>query len=608
VAGLESDRDGRAFAPVDVDGDGDLDLIVKNRNTPQLVLLRNDSPDRNQSIAFKLIGRRSNRDAVGASIRLITEEGERTKSVRLGSGFLTQSSRQVLFGLGSSTEIKAAVVTWPSGQQDRIERPPVDSVVVLREGQREFEASPFQARLDVVPVPADTVAAKSEPADADAGGTWLVDPISVPPLAGENLQGDPVDLAGWRGQFLWVNFWATWCAPCQVELQQWKAAYERIQQAGAEVVAVSVDEPGTEGLVRQFAAQKRLPFPVVLPDRSSVHAYKVFHRNLLRRPRDLQIPTTYLVNPQGEVVKVYRGATHPDSLLRDLQDMPASAEARWEAALPYPGQQLRSRPSRDYVALAFSFMNAGLTEISQRYLTRATNVLQEHVRRRPDNKMVHLYLGVALLSVGQPWAAQEALQKAIELDPEFADGYFNLGVAYSQLGQAQNALGAFAKTVDLDPGFADAYFNLAVIHRSLGRLEGARSALESMARLTPDSPEPFAELGVVHAERGALDDAITSFKRALELEPENTDVLRNLGVLYYQQGQLPLAAATLEQAHRLAPTQAETALSLAVTYAAVGRLAEARTVLESLLRVHPHEERARQLLQEIERISGPGRP
>jgi len=602
VAGLDSDRDGRAFAALDLDGDGDLDLIVKNRNTPQLMLLRNDSPDRNHSIAFKLVGRDSNRDAVGAKIRLITDAGERTKFVRLGSGFLSQTSLKVFFGLGSSTEVRAAIVTWPGGKEERFENLPADNEVVLEEGQGRFEAFGFRPASQRAPAGPRLAEVEDKPAEADGEGSWLVEPVPAPLLAATDLKGQKTELAAWRGRNVLVNFWATWCAPCQSELQQWKEAYERIRQAGAEVVAVSVDEPGTEPVVAQFVADKQLPFPVLLPEPSSVHTYKIFHRSLLRRPRDLQIPTTYLVNPQGEVVKVYRGVTHPDRLLNDLQWIPDSAEARWRTALPYPGRQVHSRPTRDYVALAFSFMNAGIAEASRSYLPRATSSLLEHVRRNPTNKMVHLYLGVALLAAKEPREARVVLEKAVALDPMFADGYFNLGVAYSELGQADDAASAFEKVVQLDPGFADAYFNLALIYRSRGQLQKAISSLEAMARLAPDSPEPFAELGVVHAERGALEEAIASFQRAQELQPQNADTVRNLGVLYYQIGQLALAADTLEQAHRLAPDSADTALSLAVAYAAVGRLAEARAVLEILLRANPDEGRAQRLLRELDRL------
>lgn len=103
VSGLDFPEDGRAFAAFDFDQDGDLDLVVKNRNSPQLRLLRNDSAGTNHSIAFRLQGSKTNHDAVGARLLLETSKRSYSKIVRSGSGFLSQPSRIVYFGLGSET-------------------------------------------------------------------------------------------------------------------------------------------------------------------------------------------------------------------------------------------------------------------------------------------------------------------------------------------------------------------------------------------------------------------------------------------------------------------------------------------------------------------------
>ena len=606
--GLDSDRDGRAFVAFDFDQDGDLDLVVKNRNTPQLALLRNDSQNQNHGIAFKLIGRQSNRDAVGAVLRITTGQGVRTKYVQMGSGFLSQSSLQVYFGLGSDTQVREVSVTWPSGRQDRFERLPADQLIILREGEAEFQRQAFVSAAKSFPVTVHREPQRQEKTRRETAGDWLVEPVPVPALAGKDLRGNEVTLAHWRGRPLLLNFWATWCVPCQKELSLWREAYDKFRAAGAEIIAVSVDEPGTEQVVRQFAADQGLQFPVLLPTAASVHVYNIFHRNLLRRPRNLQIPTTLLINARGQVVKVYRGSTHPAELLNDLRKLPDTPEQLMAMALPYRGRQIHPRNSRDYVALAFSFLNAGVAEAGQPYLPLATALLRDTSRTHPDNKMVQLYLGVASLASGQMQQAQAALEKAIKLDPAFADAYFNLAVAYSGLGQPQEAIAALEKTVQLDPGFADAYFNLAIVYGGLGQHEKALAALERRSELAPDDAETHNQMGVFQVDLGALEDAIGSFERAAQIQPDNVEPLRNLGIVYYRKGLLLLAEETLEKAQRLAPNDSDTLVALAVTYFQRGKSDEARLLLEKLLDASPEEERARQLLEEIRRLTRTGRP
>ena len=98
--GLDFVEDGRAFALADFDHDGRQEVFLKNRNGPQLRLLKNVMPSLPPSIAFRLRGRKSNRDAIGAAVTVETESGRQTRLLQAGSGFLSQHSKELFFGLG----------------------------------------------------------------------------------------------------------------------------------------------------------------------------------------------------------------------------------------------------------------------------------------------------------------------------------------------------------------------------------------------------------------------------------------------------------------------------------------------------------------------------
>src|SRR5262249_17686695 len=146
LSGLDFPDDGRAFSTLDFDNDGDLDLIVKNRTAPQVRVLRNDTSNTNHSVAFELVGRRSNRDAVGAKVILSAGGWSRIKEVRSGSGFLSQHTKRLYFGLGADTAITGVKIDWPSGAHQELAGVPADALIRVEEGVSGFSARPFQPK------------------------------------------------------------------------------------------------------------------------------------------------------------------------------------------------------------------------------------------------------------------------------------------------------------------------------------------------------------------------------------------------------------------------------------------------------------------------------
>jgi hypothetical protein len=110
-------RVARGLAYGDFDRDGDLDLLVTTNNGPAL-LFRNDQLSGHRSIRFRLIGTSSNRDAIGASVRVVTGGMSQTRMVKSGSSYLSQSELPVTFGLGRRDRVETAVVTWPNGRTE----------------------------------------------------------------------------------------------------------------------------------------------------------------------------------------------------------------------------------------------------------------------------------------------------------------------------------------------------------------------------------------------------------------------------------------------------------------------------------------------------------
>lgn len=108
---------GRGLACGDFDRDGDTDILMTTNNGPAY-LFRNDQLAGNRSIKFVLVGTKSNRDAIGASVRIFHEGGSQVRMVKGGSSYLSQSELPVTFGLHKLDRIDRVVIEWPSGKSE----------------------------------------------------------------------------------------------------------------------------------------------------------------------------------------------------------------------------------------------------------------------------------------------------------------------------------------------------------------------------------------------------------------------------------------------------------------------------------------------------------
>ncbi len=137
-------RVARGTAYADIDNDGDLDLLVTT-NGGRALLFRNDGGT-NRSLRVRLVGTQSNRNGLGAVVRVSAGGEQQWRMLRSGSSYLSQSELVLTFGLGSQAKAEAVEVRWPSGRVDRLANVAAGQMITVKEGEGLLSAQPFRKK------------------------------------------------------------------------------------------------------------------------------------------------------------------------------------------------------------------------------------------------------------------------------------------------------------------------------------------------------------------------------------------------------------------------------------------------------------------------------
>ena len=142
--GFEPERVGRGLFVADIDGDGDLDMLITN-NGQTVELLRNDGDSRGNALIVRLVGTKSNRDGIGARVRVTSGGRSWVRDVRAGSSYLGQNDLRVHVGVGTTAQVDVEV-RWPSGAVETVRGIAANQSVTVSEGKGITGRVAFAAR------------------------------------------------------------------------------------------------------------------------------------------------------------------------------------------------------------------------------------------------------------------------------------------------------------------------------------------------------------------------------------------------------------------------------------------------------------------------------
>ncbi len=490
--GFDFPDDGRALAQTDWDGDGDLDLWIANRSGPQIRFLRNDLQTSNHFLAVRLRGEDCNRDAIGARVEVVLDDEKQTrlvKTLRAGEGFLAQSSKELLFGLGGAESVNDVLVVWPGGERESFGKLKSDQRYQLVEHSGEAKVwSPPARKLDLGP---GEVAAAKSPGLARVVSTAQlpVPPLDYTSFGGEQHrigEGNNADKSKKRLPLL-INLWASWCRACIPELREFGKHSEELKAAGVEVVVLSVDrldqEKGKQvGNAEAMLAKLGYQGTAGWATSETVEMLELVHEHLFDLHVPLSLPTSLLLDENGELAVIYRGPVDVAQLIADVETLNASDS---ELQLPFPGRWHTHNRRISPLDLAWKLVERGHLDQSIEYIDENRPLLENHFNAP---KLLTL-VGNAELGRGNARQAQTYYQQALELDVNY--------------GEAQNNL-AWTLATHPDEALRN---GPEAIRLATAALQSRRGNILSM----------LDTLSAAYAENGQFEQAVKVARKAIEI-------------------------------------------------------------------------------------------
>ena len=579
-------EDARAFVLADLDHDGRLEVILKNRNAPQVRVLHNELHEIGKSVSFCLRGTRSNRDAIGASITITGGGIVQTKYLQAGSGFLSQHAKELFFGVGSQADTLEATVRWPSGLTQKFSDLPAGHRIHIQEGDSAFRAFPFATkqydRVTVSPVSArEPLPLQSE--------TWLIQPLKAPELALTDLDGVEHTLSAWNGRPALLTFWSTEARESLLQLDRLKTNASLLARSRLHVAAINLDEAEHRAEARRIAAQYRSFATLLFATDELSGIYNLLYRHLFDRRRDMPIPASLLLDSNGMIAKVYQAIVDASHIVEDSTSIPADHDGRMRLALPFPGMLVQDTFERNDFTYGVALYQHG-------FLDQAAESFRQVIAAKPDDPNAYYNLGSLYLRRNRLDEAKGYLQRTVELRPGFAEAWNNLGMLAAQEGNTDEAVKDFQESIRIRPGYFTAHLNLGNLYRREKAFDKAQDSLARALSIRPDDPEIHYSLGMLFAQQNDFEGAAKYLEQAIAIRPDYPEALNNLGIVYVRRQDYGKAEDEFLTGIKVAPAFDQSYLNLARLYAMQNDRQKARDVLQKLLLLQPDNANAKQAL------------
>ena len=506
TSGLDFIDDGRGLALSDWDHDGRVDLWIMNRTGPRLRFVRNTLETENHSVAIRLAGKNGNGAGIGARVEVILEADSPAliKTVRAGSGYLSQSSKWLHFGLGGEQQsrIKTVKVQWPGGKLESFSGATANGHFILKQGTA--TATPWQApTVSLESLKANLPDLPASPETPSR--VVLLKPAPIPAhLTFTNSSGEEKPLTDRFGEKpVALHLWATWCPNCEKELKEWAASAKDFTDAGIEVLSICVDEPGDDRKddltkAQKFASELGYSFDVGLANAALIENLNILQRTFIGRQSDLPIPATILIDKSGRASAVYKGPVSTTRLAKDSQICGANSGKILAHAIPYKGQWQTQPKGLVPRSVAVKMIANGMLDDARAYL----------------HQLLPLYGGSE---------EEGSLSEAAECQRV-------LGAIAHEKSEFETAISHYLQSLEIIPDQKPVLSELMRSYIRTGKTREAIEQVEAILALKRNDHENLAQLGKLRQQLGEIEQAISLYRESLAVKfhPETSSSLANL--------------------------------------------------------------------------------
>ena len=223
-----------------------------------------------------------------------------------------------------------------------------------------------------------------------------------------------------------------------------------------------------------------------------------------------RLPTSFLINAKGEIVKVYQGPVNPEHVEHDFRHIPQTSAERLARALPFPGVTDTIEFGRNYLSYGSVFFQRG-------YMDQAEASFQIALRDDPPSAEALYGIGSVYLDQQKTPKPARCFERALKLRASYPDtlanSWNNLGLLAAREGRTGEAVGYFQEALKLSPDHLIALDNLGSAYRQQKRWDDARKTYERALEVNPNDAEANYGLGMVFAQN---DDTAASVRFSAE--------------------------------------------------------------------------------------------